>query len=209
LKKGGWYAHETRDAAIKILNAGIRPSSFGCGPGYAWVDLECCRVVSGYASPNATLGEFHAFLDRIRGIISGSRKQVLLAGDFNAKSAAWGSRSEDHRGEALADLLAESDMVVQNRGCDPTFSGPHGNSTIDDLAGEDIVLKLIHPVEGTNRNITGDNWFTSLLSVNKLLREKKVTYIGTLRKNKTEILHNFCQTRTDKKSRPCLVFERI
>jgi hypothetical protein len=131
LKKGGWYAHETRDAAIKILNAGIRPSSFGCGPGYAWVDLECCRVVSGYASPNATLGEFHAFLDRIRGIISGSRKQVLLAGDFNAKSAAWGSRSEDHRGEALADLLAESDMVVQNRGCDPTFSGPHGNSTID------------------------------------------------------------------------------
>ncbi|VEN40135.1 unnamed protein product [Callosobruchus maculatus] len=52
---------------------------------------------------------------------------------------------------------------------------------------DEIVLRLVHPVEGTNRNITGDNWFTSIPLVKKLLEEKKLTYVGTLRKNKREI----------------------
>lgn len=29
-------------------------------------------------------------------------------------------------------------------------------------SGEDIVLRLVQPVEGSNRNISADNWFTSL-----------------------------------------------
>lgn len=53
-------------------------------------------------------------------------------------------------------------------------------------SAEDIVLRLVHPVGGTNRNITGDNWFSSIPLTNKLL-QKRLTYVGTLRKNKREI----------------------
>ncbi|CAH2017704.1 unnamed protein product [Acanthoscelides obtectus] len=58
-------------------------------------------------------------------------------------------------------------------------------------SSEDIVIRLVNPVAGTNRNITGDNWFTSLSLVKKLLQEKKLTYIGTMRKNKREIPPQF------------------
>eukprot|EP00102_Acyrthosiphon_pisum_P010084 XP_008178239.1 PREDICTED: piggyBac transposable element-derived protein 4-like [Acyrthosiphon pisum] len=34
-------------------------------------------------------------------------------------------------------------------------------------SGEDIVLRIVQPVEGSNRNITADNWFTSTIRKNK------------------------------------------
>lgn len=54
-------------------------------------------------------------------------------------------------------------------------------------SGEQVVLRIVEPVAKTNRNITGDNWFTSIPLVKKLLTEKKLTYVGTVRKNKAEI----------------------
>ena len=56
----------------------------------------------------------------------------------------------------------------------------------------DLVLRLIEPIAGTNRNITGDNnWFTSVPLAPKLLHEKKLTYVGTIGKNKREIPKEF------------------
>lgn len=48
------------------------------------------------------------------------------------------------------------------------------------------VLRLIKPIEGSNRNITCDNWFSSI-ELAKTLLDKNLTYVGTLKKNKTEI----------------------
>ncbi|XP_017795516.1 PREDICTED: uncharacterized protein LOC108576951 [Habropoda laboriosa] len=45
------------------------------------------------------------------------------------------------------------------------------------------VLSLVKPIENTNRNVTGDNWFTSNELVNEL-KSKGLTYVGTVRKNK-------------------------
>lgn len=52
------------------------------------------------------------------------------------------------------------------------------------------VLSLITPIINTNRNITADNWFTSIELV-ELLKEKKLTYVGTIKKNKREIPPSF------------------
>ena len=49
-----------------------------------------------------------------------------------------------------------------------------------------VVLDLLKPLYGSNRNITVDNFFTSALLAEEL-RKKKITIIGTLRKNKPEI----------------------
>ncbi|XP_054290049.1 piggyBac transposable element-derived protein 3-like [Macrosteles quadrilineatus] len=45
------------------------------------------------------------------------------------------------------------------------------------------VVRLCKVIEGTNRNVTADNWFSSVEGVDEL-RKRKLTYVGTLKKNK-------------------------
>lgn len=61
-----------------------------------------------------------------------------------------------------------------------------------------VVTRLVQPIEGTKRNITIDNWFTSLPLVLQLLEDKKLTVVGTMRRNKTCIPKQF----VDPKNRP-------
>ncbi|CAH2092513.1 unnamed protein product [Euphydryas editha] len=52
------------------------------------------------------------------------------------------------------------------------------------------VLKLAEPIFQTNRNITADNWFSSVELVHQL-KAKGLTYVGTMRKNKRELPKEF------------------
>nr|CAI5858234.1 unnamed protein product [Callosobruchus analis] len=56
------------------------------------------------------------------------------------------------------------------------------------------VLKLSEPIHRTNRNITLDNWFTSVGLTNSL-REVGLTVVGTLRKNKPDIPPEFLKPK--------------
>lgn len=56
------------------------------------------------------------------------------------------------------------------------------------------VLRLSKPIENSNRNITADNWFSSI-QLMQLLKAKKLTYLGTLKKNKREIPPEFLPTK--------------
>lgn len=56
------------------------------------------------------------------------------------------------------------------------------------------VLKLITPVEGTNRNITVDNWFMSIELCDQM-KDKKLTVLGTLKQNKPQIPGEFKPNR--------------
>ena len=69
--------------------------------------------------------------------------------------------------------------------------GPYRQSN----AAQDVVLRMVEPVEGTNRNITGDNWFSSI-PLTAALKEKGLTYVGTLRKNKRELPKGISSTET-------------
>ncbi|CAG5027192.1 unnamed protein product [Parnassius apollo] len=48
-------------------------------------------------------------------------ENVILTGDFNARSLWWGSRAENERGLLLSEMIAELDMNVLNQGSDSTF----------------------------------------------------------------------------------------
>lgn len=51
----------------------------------------------------------------------------------------------------------------------------------------DVVKRLAEVVKGTWRNITIDNWFTSVPLALELKKEFQLTMLGTIRKNKREI----------------------
>lgn len=52
------------------------------------------------------------------------------------------------------------------------------------------VIRLCTPIFNTNRNVTTDNWYSSM-ELLSTLKEKGLTTIGTLRKNKGEIPQEF------------------
>lgn len=57
------------------------------------------------------------------------------------------------------------------------------------------VIQVTQPIINTNRNVTADNWFSSIELVQEL-QKRKLTYVGTLKKNKKEIPTEFLPNRT-------------
>ena len=58
------------------------------------------------------------------------------------------------------------------------------------LVPTQAVLDLINPISGTNRNITTDNYYTSISLANKL-KSNQLTLVGTMKKNKRCIPSSF------------------
>lgn len=56
-----------------------------------------------------------------------------------------------------------------------------------------VVERLIRPISGSGRNITCDNWFSSIPLAEDLLNNHNLTMVGILRKNKREIPPIFVQ----------------
>lgn len=52
------------------------------------------------------------------------------------------------------------------------------------------VIRLCKGIEGSNRNVTADNWFTSIELLHAL-KDRGLTYLGTMKKNKKEIPPEF------------------
>lgn len=84
-------------------------------------------AVSYYFEPDQPIGPY---LDKLKEVAEelGSRP-LLIGGDCNAKSAWWGSATEDHRGADMSAALEEMGLQVLNRGFDPTFFVVRGTRT--------------------------------------------------------------------------------
>jgi hypothetical protein len=63
--------------------------------------------------------------------------------------------------------------------------------------GEYVVKEITRSIHGSNRNVTTDNWFTSIPLAKSLLQQPyKLTIVGTLRANKREIPEAMKNNRT-------------
>lgn len=71
---------------------------------------------------------------------------------------------------------------------------PNGPYNQDNSANS-IVKRMISPISKTGRNLTIDNWFTSVPLAVDLLQNHKITMVGTIRKNKREIPPLFLDTK--------------
>ncbi|GBN51436.1 PiggyBac transposable element-derived protein 4 [Araneus ventricosus] len=70
---------------------------------------------------------------------------------------------------------------------------PNGPFQVDNSPSS-VVKRLMEPLYNSGRNLTVDNWYTSYPLSQELL-QKKITIVGTLRKNKREIPPIFLNSR--------------
>lgn len=67
-----------------------------------------------------------------------------------------------------------------------------------DTSNISLLPRICLPISGTNRNVTMDNFFTSLQVAELLRNEHRLTIIGTMRKNRPEIPTQFNIKRREK-----------
>ncbi|XP_039761378.1 uncharacterized protein LOC120634680, partial [Pararge aegeria] len=84
---------------------------------YVSAFVDDVMVVGVYFSPNKSLADFEQFLAEVGVLISRRRSgRVLVAGDLNAKSVAWGCPATDPRGRELEEWAMATGLTVLNRG---------------------------------------------------------------------------------------------
>lgn len=69
--------------------------------------------------------------------------------------------------------------------------GPYANSN----KVSDVIERMVEPVTGTGRNITMDNWFTSVPVAEHLRDDHRLTVVGTVRRDKRELPLVFHDTK--------------
>lgn len=102
--------------------------------GRGWVTnlLGNTLIIGVYFSPNRPLNEFEDLLLALEGVMAQNRSNsVLIAGDLNAKSQAWGSPVTNARGIALEDWIIANGLVILNQGSVYTCVRQHGGSIVD------------------------------------------------------------------------------
>ena len=112
-----WFNDASGDAAIWVTGFnGHFPTMWRpvVANGVAAVSWEGKVLISCYCSPKTKLPEFGSFLDTIEGILVEKRAAgigAVLAGDWNARSPAWGGCRLDRKGTAILDLLGRHGLV--------------------------------------------------------------------------------------------------
>lgn len=76
---------------------------------------------------------------------------------------------------------------------------PENSPFLQSNKPRDVVLRLVKHIQNTGRNVTADNWFSSIPLVNDLT-SKGLTYVGTLRKNKRELPPELVSKKTTSQS---------
>ena len=87
------------------------------------------------------------------------------------------------------------------------YVGKVGNEITRGLAAK-VVKLLAETLYHAGRNITTDNYFTDFALASELLL-KKTTYVGTLRKSKSDIPPEFQATKHDQLDQLCLVLTKV
>lgn len=132
-----WFGDELSKVAV-VLNASWNVSCVRVcsGRGYCAVKCEDVLMVAGYLSPNSTRLETMDYVNELERVIrDNAGAQVLLLGDFNARSVMWGCATENDRRFQLLELTTNLDLRLINVGSAPTCVRAQGSSVVDTCWG--------------------------------------------------------------------------
>ncbi|XP_068086415.1 piggyBac transposable element-derived protein 4 [Anabrus simplex] len=63
---------------------------------------------------------------------------------------------------------------------------PEGRFQVSNKSS-DVVERMVTPIQNSGRNVTADNWFSDVTLVQALSEKHRLSYVGTLKKNKWQI----------------------
>ncbi|XP_008548136.1 uncharacterized protein LOC103571673 [Microplitis demolitor] len=129
-----WFCDPSGTAAIWIpdLGSGFVKDS-GSRDGIVWVVTPAITFVLCYFTPNEPIAAFRRRVNELERVIRNLEEEVVVGGDFNAKSTNWGMEWTDTRGSALLDMMAGFDLVIMNKGNTVTFRRVGTRGSIVDL----------------------------------------------------------------------------
>lgn len=139
--RGDWLG--CIDGSVAIIGGTLIDPSRGRG----WVAAVSggIVIVGAYFSPNKSLADFEGFLVELGAVVGRYHpRPVLVLGDLNAKSSAWGSPVTDPRGEVLAEWVVTTGLVVLNRGSVYTCVRQRGGSIVDVTFASPSVASRVH-----------------------------------------------------------------
>ncbi|XP_011858931.1 PREDICTED: uncharacterized protein LOC105556448 [Vollenhovia emeryi] len=130
-----WAGRRDGSVAITWRRTGQNHTSANkIGEGEGWVAVRWgpLIVLGVYLRPSLSRMEFGDTLRIMEELIEDwLPAPVLIAGDFNAKSAVWSSRRSDARGGDIVEWAARLGLHLENRGSTSTCVRPQGESIID------------------------------------------------------------------------------
>ncbi|KAL0882561.1 hypothetical protein ABMA27_001015 [Loxostege sticticalis] len=135
--RSDWAVDSAGLVAIKFAG-GLPFTLHAQGDGYVVVKHGQMLLAGVYCPPNDGIAALEASLNRLSADLQRSTLPALVAGDFNAKSTAWGARLTDRRGEKLLEWATSHGLTILNRGTTPTCVRPQGSSRVD--------ITFAHPV---------------------------------------------------------------
>ncbi|XP_076638288.1 uncharacterized protein LOC143350223 [Colletes latitarsis] len=113
------------------------------GNAYVAVEVEAVTVASCYYRPRLSGDEFAEVLGELEESRGNWKRDLVLAGDFNAKSPAWGSRTLDVKGGILMELLARMGLEVADTREEYTYEKAGRTSKIDVMACNKEKLEIL------------------------------------------------------------------
>ncbi|XP_063634876.1 uncharacterized protein LOC134805517 [Cydia splendana] len=132
--QAGWVGDLDKTVALVSRGTAGSPPFQGVIKGHGFVAATCgnIAVVGVYFSPNDSLADFEQFLVTVGAIVRQLHPTpVLVAGDFNAKSRAWGRPATNPKGATLEEWAVATGLVVINRGSENTCVRQQGGSIVD------------------------------------------------------------------------------
>lgn len=87
-------------------------------------------LINCYAAPK---GNIENLLTKIENVIQKTHiENILITGDFNAKSHSWGGDKLDDRGELVLEFIIKNNLnLINDKNSEPTFQNSRGKSWID------------------------------------------------------------------------------
>ncbi|XP_050547569.1 uncharacterized protein LOC126909193, partial [Daktulosphaira vitifoliae] len=152
---GGWMV--AGKSALGVFGDRISVSGIERDTSFVAAKINSIVVYSCYISPNTNMQQYEDSLHRLEGSIRrrGFGNDIIVAGDFNARSAAWGDWLTNSRGEALYDLFSSVNLTVLNKGSVPTFVGIGRGSVVDVTAASSSMLRKL---SDWRVRVDIDNW---------------------------------------------------
>ncbi|XP_063372175.1 uncharacterized protein LOC134660374 [Cydia amplana] len=132
--QAGWVGDLDKTVALVSRSTAGSPPFQGVVKGHGFVAATCgnIAIVGVYFSPNDSLADFEQFLVTVGAIVRQLHPTpVLVAGDFNAKSRAWGCPATNPKGATLEEWAVATDLVVINQGSENTCVRQQGGSIVD------------------------------------------------------------------------------